>query len=211
MFEFSSKTLVNKEFKLKDIFKIINATKDIKKDSSAIKKVTLKNVLSEDTLGMKSSEECKEIYIIEIEVCEKRVPLDFIKAFDKIIELHTFFIIRFNEEVTELVIHRNIDNNVIKRNNIYESTRQYGSLKELPYCMSIKEVYSNLVFNLIDLNPTQQEELSCFLERFNKIQKIKKEIITLEKKVFKEKQPRKKFDMGRELRVKREELRGLEG
>ena len=84
-------------------------------------------------------------------------------------------------------------------------------LKELPYCMSIKEIYDNLIFNLVDLKPVNNEEINWFLERFNNIQKLKKKINVLEKKAFREVQPRKKFDIGREIKKQKEKLKTLEG
>jgi hypothetical protein len=77
--------------------------------------------------------------------------------------------------------------------------------------MNIKEIYNNLIFNLVNLKPNNNEEVNCFLERFSNIQKIKREISALEKKAFKETQPKKKFDIGREIRKQKEVLKTLEG
>lgn len=211
MFEFNSKTFVNKEFKLKEILKMINADKSIKNDASCIEKITLSNVVSEDTLNIKSDDLCKEIYIFQIDLEEKRIPIEFIKSFDKVIELHTYFIFKYEKQFKEFCIHRYIENNSIKRGDIYESTWKHEELKDLPYCLKIKEIYDNLVFDLVHLKPNENEELNCFLERFNSIQKIKKEISALEKKAFKETQPKKKFDIGREIRKQKEVLKILEG
>lgn len=46
MFDLNSKTLVDREFKTKEILKMINADKDIKKDASSIEKIILTNVIS---------------------------------------------------------------------------------------------------------------------------------------------------------------------
>lgn len=211
MFEFSSKTQVNKEFKLKEILKMINADKSIKKDASCIDKITLSNVISEETLNIKSDNSCKEIYIFQIDLEEKRIPIEFIKSFDKVIELHTYFIFKYEKQFKEFCIYRHIENNLIKRGNTYEVNWKLEELKELPYFINIKEIYDNLILNLIDLKPNENEELSYFLERFNNIQRIKKEINALEKKAFKETQPKKKFDIGREIRKEKEMLKALEG
>lgn len=211
MFQFNSKTSVNREFKIKDILKMVNADKDIKKDASCIGKITLSNVICKDTLNMKSDNLCREIYIFTIVLKEKKIPIDFIKKFDKVIELHTYFAFEFKNEVKELCIYRYIEDNVIKRCNIYESNWHRKELKEMPYCISIKEIYDNLIFNLVDLKPIESEEVDCFLERFNNIQKLKKKINVLEKKAFKEVQPRKKFDIGREIKKQKEKLKILEG
>lgn len=211
MFKFNNRTLVNKEFKTKEILKMINADKNLKNDASCIEKILLTNVISEGTLNIKSDNSCKEIYILKIDLKEKKIPIEFIKNFDKDIELHTYFIFKYEEEFKELCIHRYIENNSIKRGNVYESDWNKEELRELPYCINIKEIYDNLIFNLVDLKLNENEELNYFLERFSIIQKIKKEINVLEKKSFKETQPRKKFDIGREIRKQKEKLKTLEG
>ncbi|NFV11763.1 hypothetical protein FDG09_02210 [Clostridium sporogenes] len=57
MFELKSKTLVNREFNIKELFKIINAHKDFKNDVDCIESITLSNVInviSEDILNIKA-------------------------------------------------------------------------------------------------------------------------------------------------------------
>ena len=211
MFDLNSKTVVNRIFKTKDILKMINADKDIKKDATSIEKINLINVISEDTFNIKSNSLCKEIYIFNITLKEKRIPIEFIKAFDNVIELHTYFIFEFEEEFKELCIYRYIEDNKIKRCGIYESEWGREEKKELPYCMNICEIYNNFVMSLIDFKRRANEDMNAFLERVSDIEKLKKEINSLEKKAFKEAQPRKKFDISREIRAKKEKLKDLEG
>lgn len=211
MFEFSSKTEVNKEFKVKEILKMIKADRNIKNDALSIEKIVLKNVISEETLNISSGELCREIYIFDITLKERRIPVDFIKSFDKNIELHTYFIFKYNDEVKELCIYRNIENDTIKRRDIYETDWNNYELKELPYSICIKEIYENLIFNMVDLKHNEKENVDTFLERHKRIQKIKKEINVLDKKAFKEVQPRRKFDIGREVKAKKAELKALQG
>jgi len=66
MFYFSSKTQVNRLFKIKELYKIIKADKEVKADTANVSKVTLDKVITSDTSNMKSDEECKEIYIFEL-------------------------------------------------------------------------------------------------------------------------------------------------
>ena len=211
MFEFNSKTEVNKEFKVKEILKMVKADRNIKNDALSIEKIVLKNVISEETLNISSGELCREIYIFDITLKERRIPVDFIKSFDKNIELHTYFIFKYNDEVKELCIYRNIENDTIKRRDIYETDWSNYKLKELPYSISIKEIYENLIFNIVDLKHNENEDVDTFLERYKRIEKIKKEIIVLDKKAFKEVQPKRKFDIGRDIKAKKAELKALQG
>lgn len=211
MFNLNNKTEVNKVFKIREIFKMINADKNVKRDAEVIEKISLTNVISKETLNIKSDEYCREIYVFNITLMEKRIPIDFIKELDKNIELHTYFVFEYEDEFKEVCIYRYVEDSNIKRGKIYESEWGNKEIKELPYCISICEIYNKFILNLVDLNIRENENINDFLERFYNIKQLKKEISALEKKAFKESQPRKKFDIGREVKIKKEKLKGLEG
>ena len=59
MFAFSSKTQVDKKFRLSDLYKMMAAEREVKADAQNILSVTLKNVLSEDTLGIPAGDNVK--------------------------------------------------------------------------------------------------------------------------------------------------------
>ena len=46
MFNFSSKTVVDRKFKITDLYKQMNASKEARKDGAMIESIALKNVLS---------------------------------------------------------------------------------------------------------------------------------------------------------------------
>ena len=211
MFDLNNKTEVNKVFKIREIFKMINADKDVKRDAEVIEKISLTNVISKETLNIKSDEYCREIYVFNITLKEKRIPIDFIKELDKNIELHTYFVFEYEDEFKEVCIYRYVEDSNIKRGRIYESEWGNKEIKELPYCINVCEIYNKFILNLVDLNIRENENINDFLERFYNIKQLKKEISALEKKAFKESQPRKKFDIGREVKIKKEKLKGLEG
>lgn len=94
MFEFSSKTRVDRSFKMTDLFRQMNASKEAKKDAACIEKIVLKNVLSPTTLNCEADKEIKEIYVFEITVSSRTVPEIFIKELDQSIKLHTLINIR---------------------------------------------------------------------------------------------------------------------
>lgn len=211
MFKFTRNTRVDREFRVREILKLINANKEVRKDSTIIDKVILKYVLSENTLNIKANGECKEIYIIEIQLKERKVPLEFIKFFDKFIQLHTYFILIYGKEYKEFCIYRYLDGNEIKRGKVYESSWSENDLSELSYCFTIEEIYKNLFINLLKLDCREDENLKDYIYRFDEIERLKKEIDKLKNKAFKETQPRKKFEITKEMKKNREILRTLKG
>lgn len=211
MFQFNSNTIVNKEFKVREIIKLINGDSVIKKEAANIEKITLSNIISKDTLNIKSNDNCKEIYVFLIVLRERKIPIDFIKAFDKFIQLHTYFVFQYKNNYKEVCIYRNIEDGVIKRGKLYENDWKEEELVELPYCIDVLEVYKRLVMSFIDLKPRSEEDLNSFIKRYDEIQKLKKDISVLEKKAFKETQPRKKFEYRKEVRKIKEKLIMFEG
>lgn len=210
MFQFNSNTIVNKEFKVREIIKLINGDSLIKKETVNIEKITLKSIISKETLNIKSDEHCKEIYVFFIELKQREVPINFVKAFDNFIQLHTYFIFQYKDYFKELCIYRTIEDSLIKRGKLYEKDWEEEKLVEMPYCIDVLEVYKRLVMSFIDLKPRNEEDLDSFIKRYDEIQKLKKDISILEKKAFKETQPRKKFEYGREVRKIKEKLILLE-
>ena len=51
MLSFSSKTLINREYKLSDFLKQINATKEVREDAKKVKAIYFQNVINSQTLN----------------------------------------------------------------------------------------------------------------------------------------------------------------
>ena len=200
MFKFSSKTQVDKQFKMTELYKTIKADKVVKADANCIKKVVLSNVISTVTMNMTSDDNCREIYIFRIYLKEKRVPLEFIRCLDKVIFLHTYFILQYGEQVKELCIYRQVHDDTVRYGRVYEKEWQSENLKDLPFCSSIKDIYKSLMLEFIETKPRDNESLEELIERDSAIKKLEREISIMQKKADSEKQPRKKFDLAREIR-----------
>ena len=71
MFDFSSKTYVNKEYKVSDFLRQINASKEIRRDAKVIQKIFFQNVINSETLNVDANSKYKDIYIIKIILCIK--------------------------------------------------------------------------------------------------------------------------------------------
>ena len=68
MFNFSSKTYVNKEYKLSDFLKQIKANKEVKEDAKKIDKIIFENVISANSMNVEEEQEYKNIYVIRIKL-----------------------------------------------------------------------------------------------------------------------------------------------
>jgi len=124
MFNFSTKTVVNRAFKLTDLFKQMGVSKEARKEASVIEKITLTNVLSPLTLNCEADKTIKEVYVFEIVVNARIVPELFIKELDNSIKFHTLFNVVctciflpftkiFVKIATKVIPERKIDKSVI--------------------------------------------------------------------------------------------------
>lgn len=209
MYQLNSKTKVDKLFKLADLLKRMKVDKGIKAEAIHIESVTLEHIIGTGTIHIKNDASCKEIFIYRIKLKKKLVPVLFIKGLDEMTQLHTFFVLEYEGQVKEVGIYRELNEEHIRRGKLYESEWQEENLKELPYCSSIYEIYRQMMMDLVPLRAKEDEPLRYFLERYNQIQKLQKDIKAMDQKAQKEKQPRRKLDLGREVNKLRDELKQL--
>lgn len=201
MFVFNTKTRVDRTFKMSELGKLFKVDAVMKEEAKSIDKVVLEQVLSQDTLNMKSSEACQEIYVFGIYIKEREVPIHWIKALDQITSPHTYFVMYFRNEVKELCIYRQVEQDTIKRCKTYETPWKLEGDQDLPYCKQLVDVYEALVTSLIPLCRQKGETTQQVLQRYEEVQKLDKQIKGLEQKINCEKQPKKKFELARQLRV----------
>ncbi|MBD5442209.1 MAG: DUF4391 domain-containing protein [Treponema sp.] len=210
MFELSSKTQVNRKFKLTELYKVMGADKTVKADAANVLSVTLTNVLNNDTLNFSAKGEVKEIYLFEIVLDTKTVPSLFISSLDKATNFHTVFILRCGSE-----------------SMLYGAFKEYGEkgMKVGKYCStdwtaekliafplevnSLDGIYAAIIEELIPITARQGESTKDFVARYGEVVKLKKEIEKLQRLVDTEKQPKRRFELNDELKQKKKELENL--
>ena len=204
MFELSSKTQVDKRFKMPELYKLIGASKEVKADAANINSVTLTNVLNSDNLL--SGSNVKEIYIFEIELSEKTIPILFISALDKAINFHTVFILRNNTEAMLYGAYKEYGEKNIKVGKYYSTEWAAERLIKLPLNVSsLDDIYTAIVDELIPITARKSESTKDFVARYDEILRLQKEISKLQKLVDNEKQPKKRFELNDRLkRIKKE-------
>ena len=80
MFVYNEKCVVNKDFRLQELFKAIKADKTIKDSAKNIISIKLSYVISPSKLNLEPSKAVKEIYIIDVTVDSKQLKMSFIEA-----------------------------------------------------------------------------------------------------------------------------------
>ena len=207
MFEFSTKTRVDKPFKLTDIFKQIGASKEVKKDAACIKSITLKNVLSPTTLNCAPDSTIKEIYVFEIQVDGRYVPEFFIKELDKNIKLHTLFNVRDGEYEISMLSYK-LGN---FKGKYYQTNWETDDDIPAPLVDNVPQFYKFILSKFLKYPPFETETVEEYLKRYNQLVKLDFQISKTQSAIAYETQSKKKFEYNARLKQYKEEREKLLG
>jgi hypothetical protein len=212
MFDLSSKTKVNRRFRLAELYKLMAADKDVKADAKGILSVVLMNVLSQDTMNVPVGDIVKEIYIFYIELSSKSIPALFISSLDKAINLHTLFVLRFNDERMLYGCYKEKTEKGVKLGKYYSTdwTKAQTPISLPLNVFSMDDIYTAIIDRLIPIAAKQNETTSDFVARYDMISKLKFEIDKKQRQVDNERQSKKRFEINDELKKLKEQLAILE-
>lgn len=208
MFNFSSKTIVNKEYKVSDFLKQINATKEIKSDAKIVKNIYFLNVINADSINVDEDSKYKNIYIIKMILLEERIPRLFVEALDKAINFHTYFLFEYENKIASLVAFKEITKQ-IKVDKYYGHGFEKDKTQELSRINSVADVYKNILAYEIEIKPRKEENPSEYISRVKAINKLEFQISKTEKGIQWETQPKKKFEYNERLRKYKAEYNEL--
>ena len=200
MFNFSSKTIVNKEYKLSDFLTQIKASKEVRADAKKIKSIVFKNVISAETLNATFDKQYQNIYVIYLMLNERTVPKLFIEELDKNIEFHTYFIFEYNKETASMIAFKEIGNKVKISSNYYISSFKEQQLVSIPMINSVKDMYTFILSHEIKILSREDESPSEYMTRVKAINRLNFQISKTEKAIIYETQPKKKFEYNERLR-----------
>ena len=210
MFNYPDKTKVNKQFTLKELFKLLNCDKDLKLNASSIDSICLSNVLSKSTTNLNESENVKEIYIIDVFLKENIVPNKFIDRFNKNINFQTLFRIHFKENTKYIMSLKTFTDDKANILLTFESDWQKVTEKKFPSTLKLVNVFKEMLKYVSGYEIKDEESFEGYVQRFNQIKKLKSEIVKLTKQVNAEKQPNFKMELNDKLKQLKKELQKME-
>ena len=211
MFDLSSKTKVDRRFRLAELYKMMAADKQVKESAKNILSIVLTNVLSQDTMNLPAGDKVKEIYIFNIELSSKEIPVLFISSLDKAINLHTVFVLSCGEDVMIYGCYKEKTPKGIKLGKYY-STEWAKPQPPVPLPLnvaSMDEIYTAFIDELIPISANESETTTDFVARYDKIEKLKTAIAKKQRQVDNERQSKKRFELNDELRKLKKELKEL--
>lgn len=207
MFKLSSKTQVDKKFKLTELYKLIQADKTVKADAANIAAVILTNILNTDTMNFTLIKDVKEIYVFEVVLTSRTIPALFISALDKAINFHTVFVLTYNGQTLLYGAYKEYCDKGIKIGKYYATNWLQDVYVNVPIAaVCLDDIYTAIVDALIPITVRQGETTRDFVNRYNEVVKLQKEVDKLQRMVDAEKQPKKRFELNAQLKELKNEL-----
>lgn len=205
MFAFSSKTKLDKPFKLSDLYRQMGAEKEAKKDAACIERVVLTNVISPKTLNCEADTAIKEIYVFEITVSQQYVPELFIKELDKSIKLHTLFNVRFGELEYSMLSYKL----GTEKGKYYATNWESEADIPVPPVSSVPELYKFILSKFLKYPPFEQESPAEYIKRHNQLTKLDFQIGKTQSAIMHETQSKRRFEYNARLKQYKEEREKL--
>ena len=205
MFKFSSNTQYDKVFKLNDIYKKIGASKEVKQDASVIKGLTLKYVLTPKTLNCSEDVQIKEVFVFELELSSKQIPIKFIKEFDSDIKMQTVFICKYEGLECGYTAFKSGSN----RGKYFETAWTMDKEYEIPVGVNVPEIYKYILSKFLKYEPFEAESVEEYIKRYNLIIRLDFQINSTTIAIGKESQSKKKFEYNARLKEYKKEKEQL--
>lgn len=210
MFIYPDKSNVNTIVTTKEMLNLLGPTKQLKKDVQSIKSIEVKNILTEKNTNLKSTEQVKEIYVIDIVLGGNEVPYVFLDAFNKYINFQVLFRIHKEDEVKYILYLKKFSANQFKVLKTFETDWQKKEVCEWKNFISLEDVFKSMIQYITSYKVREKESFDEFISRLDTIDKIKKQIESQTRVMNAEKQPNIKMKLNDEIKQMKKELQMLE-
>ena len=212
-------TEFNKRIPKQKFYENINVTPALRRIFvEQIKVVYWRNKIAPSTINLEAGNDVTEIEVFEVKL--NRIPLDVsvLRQIDKEIPYHIIFLLEFEGKYQAWTAYKEkagSGSNAFKVDTYYHTDwRLEDKLCLKLDGLNMDAVYENYVRQIAGdaLNATvagEAESLKESVERSKQIQLLQKQIVTLQKKIRKEKQLNRQIELNAELKCLRKEISEL--
>lgn len=188
MIDLPKSCLVDKFIPKKTFYEKVGISSSVKDDFvNQIERITWLYKLSPDTIGLSKTENIEEIEIFQIDLKDKIIPKNIIKAITKGIPYKILFVLKYKDDVCYS----------IKVEDIY--TTEWNKNIELDFnVINLELLYENIVKIIID-EKDNNRNFEEIIEEKNIILDLEKRISNLKLKIKNEKQFNRKVELNKEL------------
>lgn len=209
-------TEFNKRIPKQKFYENINVTPALRRIFvEQIKVVYWRNKIAPSTINLEAGNDVTEIEVFEVKL--NRVPLDVsvLRQIDKEIPYHIIFLLEFEGKYQAWTAYKEkagSGSNAFKVDIYYHTDwRLEDELGLKLDGLNMDAVYENYVRQIAGdvLHTGVAESLKESVERSKQIQLLQKQIVTLQKKIRKEKQLNRQIELNAELKCLRKEISEL--
>lgn len=188
MIDLPKSCLVDKFIPKKTFYEKVGISSSVKDDFvNQIERITWLYKLSPDTIGLSKTKNIEEIEIFQIDLKDKIIPKNIIKAITKGIPYKILFVLKYKDDVCYS----------IKVEDIY--TTEWNKNIELDFnVINLELLYENIVKIIID-EKDNNRNFEEIIEEKNIILDLEKRISNLKLKIKNEKQFNRKVELNKEL------------
>ena len=202
MFGLPKSTEINKQLPKKAIFeKFKPSASDRKLFDDQINRLSIIAEISPQTVSIAADEEVAAIYIILVQMktidCDKKNII----LLSKLIDQNMLFALQYEGNV-KFAAYR--ANRVLMSDSKPIDEWEF-KLKGL----DLKAIWDALVADVAQIEQVEDKDLDEIIIQNEFREKLKKQISILEKKAMNERQPRRKWDIAEEIKLLKEQLKGV--
>lgn len=188
MFKLPKSCYVNKFIPKKVFYEKVGVSSIVKEEFiNSVDRITWLYKLSEDTIGLTKTDEIEEIQIFQIDVKEKKIPINVIKTITKGVQYKILFVVKYQKDFCYL----------IKVEEIYHSEWNDNIVFNFNG-INLKTVYENIVKKIIKEENNVNTFSKIIEDNTYKIE-LEKKISKLKQKLKSEKQFNRKVELNKNL------------
>ena len=211
-------TEFNKRIPKQKFYENINVTPALRRIFvEQIKVVYWRNKIAPSTINLEAGNDVTEIEVFEVKL--NRVPLDVsvLRQIDKEIPYHIIFLLEFEGKYQAWTAYKEKagnGSNAFKVDTYYHTAWLFEDEFVLKLDgLNMDTVYENYVRQIagdaLHVASSETESLKESVERSKQIQLLQKQVVTLQKKIRKEKQLNRQIELNAELKCLRKEISEL--
>lgn len=215
MLNLPERTIYGKRIPKNKFYNKINVDSKLEaKFVSDVDYIIWKHKLSQETTNLESTDEISEIQVFEVFLKTQDLSKEVLENIDRVIPYPILYVLRYGEKAKLTIAYKEknkTDENRMVIHSYYET--KWVKVNELEFNilsgLTIEDVYENILRQLIPIESSTADNIADVIRLNEKVERLKKEIEKLEKKMNREKQINKKVDINREMQKKKKELDSL--
>lgn len=215
MLNLPERTNYNKRIPKNKFYKEIGADKKLEsKFINEVDYIVWKHKISEETTNIESTDDVQEIQVFEIYLKTKDLSKEVLENIDRVVPYPILYLLRYEDKMKVTIAYKGKSKIHVNRMVVmsYHGTDWINTEDfniDILSGLTINDVYENILRQLMPIQGRTEEDIVDIIELNEKVEKLKKDINKLERKIISEKQFNKKVVLNRQLQNNQRELKSL--